>query len=341
MKKFSVGLPIQEKSGFFENVIKNKDRIKEVYFSWGGFKSGRSAQTENGQLPYWEAQQRFLENLRLLHRHGIVFNLLFNANCYGEESLARSFFYEIGDTIEYATKNFCVESVTTTSPLIAKFVKANFPSLKTRASVNMEIGTKEGMEYLFDYFDGFYLKRELNKSLADIKRARKYCDENGKELYLLANSGCLNYCSAHNFHDNLVAHEKEIAKYDNAYLFDGVCTEFLKKRSEKFLERTNFVRPEDLPLVEEYFDGIKLATRVNSNPNLVLDSYLRGKYSGSIPDLLEPNHSGLFYPKVIENGKIPKEYFSKVLTCDKDCATCGYCEEISKKSTIILEKEEC
>ena len=37
------------------------------------------------------------------------------------------------------------------------------------------------------------------------------CDAEGKELYMLANSGCLNNCSAHVFHDNLVAHEAQIA----------------------------------------------------------------------------------------------------------------------------------
>ena len=119
---------------------------------------------------------------------------------------------------------------------------------------------------------------------------------------LLANSGCLNNCSSHNFHDNLVAHEDEISKMDNAYNFGGICKEFLKNPNnyEKLVDRTNFIRPEDIHLYEGYFVAAKLATRVHSNPNIVLKSYINQKYSGDILRLLEPAHS--IYPYVLENG---------------------------------------
>ena len=64
---------------------------------------------------------------------------------------------------------------------------------------------------------------------------------------------------------------------------------------------TNFIRPEDVPLYEEYFDGLKLATRVSRGFARIIDSYVKGSYSGNLPELLEPNHADLFYPKVIEN----------------------------------------
>ena len=341
MKKFSVGLPIAEKAGFVEKIIEYKENISEVYFSWGSFKSGRSAQNADYKSKPFEAQEKLLRNLPLLHENGLMFNLLFNANCYGAESLSKSLFYEIGDTIDYVSEKFNVRSVTTTSPLIAKFIKTNFPNVKTRASVNMEIGTENGMEYIAEYFDGFYLKREFNKHLPTIKRLRAWCDEHGKELFLLANSGCLNDCSTHNFHDNLVSHEAEVAKYDNAYVFEGVCRNFLKNNPEKFLQRTNFVRPEDVPLIEGYFDGIKLATRTNPNPSIVLDAYLRGRYRGSLPSLLEPDHAGLFFPSVIENAKIDDKYMQTVLQCDKRCSTCDYCENVLKNATIKLEDISC
>jgi len=49
-----------------------------------------------------------------------------------------------------------------------------------------------------------------------------------------------------------------------------------------------------------FFESAKLATRVHNNPKMVLDSYIRGKYSGDILRLLEPAHN--IYPYVIENG---------------------------------------
>ncbi len=338
-KKFTVGLPIRPNDAFVDKIIEKKDQIAEVYFSWGRFPSGRSAQTENGVATPWENQQKQIEQLQKLNENGLSFNLLFNANCYGEESLSKAFFYQIGDTVEYIKDRFSLLSVTTTSPLIAKFIKTNFCDVKTRASVNMGIGTPHAAEYLLEHFDGFYIKREYNKDLSAIKRMHAFCKKQGKELHLLANSGCLNDCSAHVFHDNLVAHEAQIAKYDNAYLFEGICRGFFSRKdgAERFLQSTSCLRPEDIPLIEEYFDGIKLATRTNPNPMLVLDAYTRGSFSGSLPSLLEPDHSALFFPNVLENKKIASEYLTTVLRCDKQCERCEYCQNVNKNALVHLE----
>ena len=109
----------------------------------------------------------------------------------------------------------------------------------------MEIGTIQGMDYLAEYFDGYYMKRECNRNFDVIKNLKNWCDNNGKTLHLLANSGCLNYCSAHTFHDNLVSHEAEIMKMDNCYVFSGVCYEYLKKYEKRIslVRDTNFIRP--------------------------------------------------------------------------------------------------
>ena len=45
---------------------------------------------------------------------------------------------------------------------------------------------------------------------------------------------------------------------------------------------------------------MKLATRVHRCPEMVLASYVGGRYSGNILELLEPAHS--IYPYVVENG---------------------------------------
>ena len=337
MKKFTVGLPISENEAFIQSIIKHKDRISEVYFSWGSFPSGRSAQ--NGYVTPWEAQARQIDVLNRLSSEGLAFNLLFNANCYGDMATARALYEQIGETVDYVNERYRLASVTTTSPLIAKFIKNNFNGVKTRASVNMEIGSVEGFCYLEDYFDGFYMKREYNRNLRIIKKLRAWCDECGKELFMLANSGCLNNCSAHVFHDNLVAHEKSIATKDNAYGFDGVCREYFSKsdRERSYLRLTNFIRPEDLCLTEGYFDGIKLATRVNPNPVRILEAYMNAHHSGAVTSLLEPDHTGLFYPKLIENSKIDPTWVKTVLSCNKDCRACGFCDRTTENAIIKLE----
>ncbi|MBQ4110065.1 MAG: hypothetical protein IJC74_04200 [Clostridia bacterium] len=300
--KFSVGLQYLNRP-FIDCIKENKNHIYEVYFSWADFPNGRSNQLMNDNYTSWEMLDIQRSVLKEISECGIDLNLLFNANCYGAESLSNSFYNKIGETVDYINQNYRLKSITTTSPLIAEFIKSNFENLKTRASVNMEIGSIPGMEYVSKYFDGYYMKRELNRDFESIKILSGWCKENGKEFYMLANSGCLNYCSAHNFHDNLVAHENEISKMDNAYNFKGICHQFLKdeKNYSKLINYTNFVRPEDIYKYEEYFAAAKLATRIHKAPQSVLNSYVRGKFSGDILSVLEPAHS--IYPYVLENGE--------------------------------------
>jgi len=300
--KYSVGLQ-QTNREYVDCIIDNRERIHEVYFSWGDFPNGRSSQLQKDGYTGWELQKLQVEFLERLSEAGIPLNMLFNANCYGKDSQSRAFFEKIGATIDFVKQNYGLASVTTTSPLIAKFIKNNFEDLEVRASVNMSIGTIEGMDYISEYFDGYYMQRELNRNFEAIEKLKGWCDHKGKKLYLLANSGCLNYCSAHTFHDNLVAHESEISKMDNAYEFKGMCHEYLRnpEHHKALIENTNFIRPEDIHKYEKYFEAAKLATRVNKNPCNVLKSYINEKYSGNILEILEPAHS--IYPYVLENGE--------------------------------------
>jgi len=339
--KYIVGYPIKENKPFLKDIIQNKDSVSEVYFSWGDIPNGRSALSIDEELTSFEVQQRQSEDLRLLSSEGLKFNLLFNANCYGKDSQSRAFFNKIGNLIDYISKEFGISSVTTSSILIAKFIKANFENIDVRASVNMETGSIEGISYVSNLFDSFYVRRELNRNLPMLKRLRKWCDENGKQMYLLANSGCLNNCSAHIFHDNLVAHEAEISAMDNGYQFGGICWDFLsdKNNFDKWLQRTNFIRPEDIEFYEELVPAVKLATRVNTSPNRVLNAYVGRHYRGSVMELLEPNHSGIFYPQYIENANFNDNFAKHVLSCDKKCEECNFCTEVMRNACVKLSDD--
>ena len=308
--KYSVGYQLRENSDFLQSIVRNKEHIHEVYFSWGDFANGRNSQLRQSDLTPWEAQLKQETELRWLASQGISLNLLFNATCYGKDSQSKAFFAKVGETVGYIQENMGLASITTTSPLIAKFIKENFCEIDVRASVNMSIGTIEGMEYVEKYFDSFYLKRELNRDFTVISKLKQWCDEHGKTLYALANSGCLNNCSAHVFHDNLVSHESEIASMDNGYAFEGICRHYLsdEKNIGALLDNTNYIRPEDIHYYEGVFPAMKLATRVSMYPERILKAYVEEQsHRGSVLDLLEPNHTGLFYPWLLENKKINSE----------------------------------
>ena len=304
--KFSVGYQMMPTQAFMDTILSYRDRISEVYFSWGGYANGRNSQLRQMNLTAWEAQRQQEADLKLLSDNGLKLNLLFNAMCYGKDSQSRSFFEGIGNIVDYISSHFGLVSVTTTSPLIARFIKENFSGIDVRASVNMGIGTIEGMDYVKDCFDSFYMKRELNRDFGAIARLKLWCDDHGKTLYALANSGCLNHCSAHTFHDNLVAHEQEISQMDNGFAFEGICRQYLSdpSRQEAFLTHTGFIRPEDIHHYETLFPAMKLATRVSPVPVQILRGYMNGEHTGSVLDLLEPNHSGLLYPYLLENSRI-------------------------------------
>ncbi len=332
--KYIIGY--QANDGFIDSIIENKEHIREVYFSWGDMPNGRASIVTADGVTAFEKQQKMCADLERISSEGIELNLLLNANCYGADSQSRAFFCKIGDTADYIKRTFGLSTVTTSSILIAKFFRENFEGLDVRASVNMEIGSIEGLEYVKDYFTSFYIKRECNRSKSALDAVKQWCKDNGKQMYLLANSGCLNFCSAHAFHDNLVAHEAEISKMDNGYQFGGVCHDYLKAHPENAVKNTNFIRPEDISLYEEYTEAVKLATRVNPSPTNVLNSYIRGHYVGGINRLLEPDHSGILYPTVLENSKFPKDFSERVMTCDKNCSRCGYCVSVYENIKINL-----
>ena len=337
--RYSVGYQFQRREALIKSITENAEKISEIYFSFDDFPNGRSSLQNDVGLLKWEITSQQMKDLKALSALGVKTNLLLNGNCYGKHAQARTFFNKIGDTVDYLLENCSLSCVTTTSPFIAKFIKQNFESIETRASVNMEIGTPQGMDYIAELFDSFYLKREYNRDIEKLKLARNWCDENNKKLYGLANSGCLNFCSVHTFHDNLVAHESEIAAMDNAYQFEGQCWEYLKNQAKQkqWLAITNFIRPEDVSIYEGFFDGLKLATRVTDYPQKIINSYCKGAYSGAVTDLLEPNHSGVFYPNIIENKNISSEFGKKVLNCDKACEKCNYCIKEQEKATVVLE----
>lgn len=337
--KYSVGYQITQENGYIDTIIDFKDRINEVYFSWEDFPNGRNTDIRKNGLSVFEAREKRDSDFKRISKSGIKFNLLLNGNCYGKYTMSRAFYNKIGETAEYLENLYGLSAVTTTSPLIAKFIKQNFPDIEVRASVNMEIGTTEGMDYIADLFDSFYLKREYNRDIKRIKQVKKWCEDNKKGLYGLANSGCLKFCSVHTFHDNAVSHESEISEMDNAYAFEGQCMSYLKnpKKRDDWLRLTSFIRPEDVFLYEGLFDGLKLATRMNKNPSAVLRAYFSGSFAGSLPLLLEPDHSALFYPAIIENKKIPQEFAQTVLNCRKNCGECSYCADVQKGASVTLK----
>ena len=310
---------------FFADIVaKYSDSIGEVYFPWLEIPNGRGV-----SITRQEEQGLMEEELQKIKKSGISLNLLWNANCYGAEAISVKLEKQVLNTIGYLFKYIGLDAVTTTSLFVAEVIKTYFPKIDVRASANMEIVSVSGMKYIKDYFDSFYIARTLNRYLRTIELLKKWGDANNKKLFLLANSGCLRDCSVHIFHDNLVSHENELSKQKNRWHgFQGVCWDYYHDKNNhlSFISDSTWLRPEDIDNYAGLVDGIKLATRVHRQPEIVIKSYSQRKFDGNILGLCEPDFSTLCH---IDNSSFPEQWLH-CLEQLNDKEYNNYCQEIFK-----------
>jgi len=290
---FSIGYQLPDVCRMSDVIAHYKGHIVEVYFPCLKLPSGRGVSIVDEHE--W---QIMFEELKQISDFGIKLNMLVNATCYGSAAVAAGFAETIVETISLLNREMEISAITTTSLFVAQTVKHYFKNLDVRASVNIGIGSVAGIKSVEQYFDSFYLKRELNRFPGKIRPIYDYCQKSNKKLYLLANSGCLRECPAHTFHDNLVSHEHELVDIDENWRgFHGSCWNYYrdKKNFHSFLFDSTWIRPEDVRNYIGYTDGIKLATRTHQEPWRVIDSYVQGCFDGNILSLCEPDFSKIAY----------------------------------------------
>lgn len=336
--KFSVGYQMAGvgEESFVDIVRDYRDHLDEVYFAWLDMPSGRSPMSCRDGFVDWEAQRRIEGELTAIKKMGIRLNLLLNANCNGGDALAQAHVNLIVSVVEHLAETVGLDGVTTASPLIAHTIRSHFKSIAVRASVNMRLGTVKSMEYLADLFDAFCIQRDYNRDIERIAELKTWAGEHGKSLALLANSGCLRFCSGQTFHDNLVAHEREISGRLNITGWNpSVCWRYFQNRDNwvSHLQNT-WIRPEDIHHYEPWFSVVKLATRMHDNPRGVIGAYARRRYHGNLLDLLEPGHGSLLGSFVIANDRFPSDWFERTTRCGQQCHRCDYCRTVLEKVLV-------
>lgn len=291
--KLSVGYQLPDTCRIADLVAEYAEDINEIYFPWLGAASGRGVSIAD------EGEQREMEaELAETRTTGVRLNMLWNGNCYGGESISSALERQAVDAVRAMSERIGLDAVTTASPFIAERVKLVFPELDVRASVNMGIGSVTAMKCLGDAFDSYYVHRGLNRFPRRLQNLHDWCAAHNKRLYLLANSGCIDNCPAHVFHDNLVAHETEAACHPSPWNgFSGVCWGYYADAGNKvsLLADSTWVRPEEIDRYAGLVDGIKLATRVHRDPARVIDAYAHRSFDGNILSLCEPDFSALGY----------------------------------------------
>jgi collagenase-like PrtC family protease len=339
--KFAIGYQQPKNGERFSKIITDyRKHIAEVYFPWTGCPSGRAALGGARGHTDWNAQYILEDDLVKIRKMGVKLDLLFNANCYGGRAVSQYLENEVVSIMSHLA-DFCggADIVTTTSLAVARTVKRNFPQTEVRASVNMRIGTPQAMSYVAGLFDSFYICRDIQRNIQEVKKVKEWCDINGKGLFMLANSGCLRCCPGQTFHDNTVAHDGEIDEIKNIKNWTPHVCWNLYKKSDNFAEilKATWLRPDDIHHYNSIFPTVKLATRQHNHPRMVIDAYVNRCFKGDLLNLLEPGFSSIFMPYFIDNSAFPDDWFNKTSNCGNQCHNCGYCNQIIKQ---VLKKYE-
>ena len=341
MIRLAIGYQLAEagEPSFVDLAQEYRAHVAEVYFAWPGHPSGRSPIGRQGDGLEARGVALFEADLRDLRALGVKLDLLFNANCYGGSGMSRDLEHEVVRVLDEMDRVAGgADIVTTTSPAIAHILKKHAPRIERRASVNMRIGTVEGLQYMADLFDSYHVQRDVNRDLDVLLDLKAWADAHGKKLLMLANSGCLRHCSGQTFHDNLVAHESEVCQADNMDDFmPYTCWRYLRDRAHwPSVLQSTWVRPEDLHHYEGLFDTVKLATRMHDRPHAVIRAYANRRHEGNLLDLCEPGYAPAFAPWVIDNTRFPPDWFERTSTCHRRCHHCRYCADVLSRVLVDL-----
>ncbi len=330
-------LPDGEGESIAEIVASYANSVEEIYFPWPYEPSGRAPLASHRGYLDWTALERLEADLRFFRSIGLKLDLLLNANCYGRWATSEWLANRVISILDWLGERVGgVDVVTTASLTIAHVIKTNFPEVRVRASVNMRIGTVQAMEYVSDLFDSFHVQRDHNRDLSHLQQLKEWADENGKELCILANSGCLRFCPGQVFHDNMVAHEDEINETLNISDWVPLVCWRLMSRSENWVAilQSTWIRPEDLHNYDGLVSLAKLATRMHSRPRAVIHAYATGQYAGNLLDLLEPGFGPALAPYIIDNSRFPDDWFERTSTCRGECHKCDYCSQVLKQVLV-------
>ena len=329
-KKFAVGYDCDETFSFIRLIEPYVSTIKEVYFSWPGMISGRALKQSTS---IERDIQTLTDDLKWCRSHGIELDLLFNANCYGEEAYGESLRCRVYEIIEeLAEKDLFPEIVTTTSQYIAKILKVKYPQIDIRASVNMRIESTKSMEFISDIFDSFYICRDIQRDLETVKRFHEWSEAHGKKMCMLVNSACLRCCPVQIWHDNFLCHESwrgEEQEFILRYPY-RLCERHFKT-PEHYVDylRMSWIRPEDLHYYEPYAHAMKLATRRTPHPEIMLKAYCEGHYDGDLLDIIGAPNRDI----IIRNRDFPKDWIESGIAqkCALNCTECGKCDAVLKQ----------
>ena len=226
------------------------------------------------------------EYVSVLNTHGIAFNYLLNASCYGNEEWGRKWQRRLTSFLE-ELEDMGIGTVTVSTPFLLEIIKKRFPAFRVKVGIYAQIDTPRRARFWEDLgadainLESFSINRNFPLLVA-IRKAVK-CD-----LQLIANHVCLVNCALQPYHQNGFAHSSR----GSAQLFVDYC--FLRCSRERLLDpsaliKSQWIRPEDIGAYEEIgYTDFKLLERGIPSTELLrrAKAYSERRYEGNLADIL-------------------------------------------------------
>lgn len=294
----------------------------------------------------------FINFVDAAHDIGVKVNYTLNSIMpYGSKQRFVASKYQIIDTLSFLDANG-IDLVTVGSPILLELIKKYYPDHKFDIEIStiMHVDTLTQIKYLHDTYGVKKVCGNLikNRDFEFTKRASGLCRDLGIQYELMVNEFCGvgsgTYATHCIYRDSCYICHSTNRTADDAQLFGNypmdLCTAGRNANPANWL-RSNFIRPEDLGLYEEYtgVDRFKITGRTGSADYQMrtLEAYMSGSFDGDLLELWKPletiqqeNVSDSVDYKIIPNKKL--DGFIKPFVNGRVCAnevcgtTCDYCQ---------------
>ena len=153
----------------------------------------------------------------------------------------------------------------------------------------------------------------------------------GMAIELLANEGCIYHCPFKLTHDALISLHHITGDMDVHEINRKLgCMDYLYHHPH-LIFKSPFIRPEDVARYSGVADRIKICGRTLGPGFLInaITAYMAGRYDGNLLSILDAA-DWLAEKYEIDNHRLPKDFFKKLVTCHKVCDDCRYCRTLAQ-----------
>ena len=326
---------------------RGNNRIREIYLS------GPQEYFGSGRITPIIKFDEFAEIVDKIHKVGIRVNLLLNSTCEGIDWYSSEV---VKSTMEYLSRvheELGVEAITIANPLYVREVRNRFPDIEICASVLGDIDCVQ-RAIIYSKFGANVITPDVNIN-RDLKLLKQIKDATNVELKLMVNEGCLYKCPLRKFHFNSTSHmSKEVGKVrlpDGTFSmakevgevglglssggFTGICNKLTSEDPSQVL-KSCWIRPEDTKKYSGITSFFKIVGRSQPRSAVIrtTKAYLEESWDGDLLDILCASLSsfGRIYGAYLDNKTLGRyKFFEKVISCDRNCSQCSYCEELARR----------